>query len=79
MSGLRKNDPELLTEARVTKDLAAAATSQRAPQLLLIHLLKVSVSKEPGGLYQLGLKLQGGGSANAHKDSWHTAEKGTAL
>lgn len=54
VSGLHRNDPGLLTEARETEDVAAAANARRAPQLLLIHILKVNASTEPGGLTSWG-------------------------
>lgn len=54
MSGLHRNDPEPLTEARETEDLAAAANAWRTPQLLLIHILRVKASKGPGGLISWG-------------------------
>lgn len=52
--------PELLTEARETEDLAAAASAWRTPQLLLIHILKVNASTEPGGLTSWGCTYREG-------------------
>ena len=54
VSGLRENDPELLTEAVGIKAVAAAAGSWRASQRLTAALLRVNASREPGGLSSWG-------------------------
>lgn len=79
VSGLRENDPELLTKARETRHLAATANSLRVSQLLLSHLLKVNASKEPGGLYQLGLELQAWRFCSVYKCSFSKQLRKTQL